>query len=63
MGCIGLLNDSVSVPEDAGTVTVYVGFLKPDEISEDIIADISFFTADGSARGISDNKWSLFSLF
>ena len=52
VGCIGLLNETVSVQEDAGMVTVCVGFLKPDEISEDISVEITFFTTDGSAQGI-----------
>ena len=45
------MNETVSVPEDVGVVTIYVGFIEPDEISEDIIANILFFTEDISATG------------
>ena len=48
---IGIINDTVIVREDVGTVTVYFGFIEPDEISSDIVANITFFTEDSSAIG------------
>ena len=51
VGVIGILNETLIVREDVGTVTVYVGFSQPAEISSDIIANITFFTEDSSANG------------
>ena len=51
VGVIGILNETLVVREDVGTVTVYVGFSQPAEISSDIVANITFFTEDSSAIG------------
>ena len=51
MGVIGILNETLQVREDVGNVTVYMGFTKPDAISSDIVANITFFTQDSSAVG------------
>ena len=50
-GCIGILNDTIIVTEFDGFATVYIGFVKSSEISEDIRANITFSTADGTAEG------------
>ena len=50
-GRIGILNAPIIAMESDRFATVYIGFVEPSEISEDIRANITFFTADGTAEG------------
>ena len=50
MGRIAILNASSPVLENVGSATIYVGFEEPDEVSEDIAVNITFSTADNTAR-------------
>ena len=51
MGRIAILNTSSLVLENVGSVSIYIGFEEPDEVSEDIAVNITFSTADNTARG------------
>lgn len=51
VGVIGLRNESFMVNESDGSITVYVEFLSPDEISADIIVDVIIKTENGTAFG------------
>lgn len=51
MAEIGLRNVSYRVNEPDGSITVYVEFLSPDQISEDIVVDLTLSTQNVSAFG------------
>lgn len=50
---IGLRNESYMVDESDGSIRVYVQFISPDEISEDIIVNVTLTTVDMTAFGMA----------
>lgn len=48
---IGLRNETYIVNEPDGPITVYVEFLSPDQISEDVVIDLAIVTRDDTAFG------------
>lgn len=46
---IGLRNETYLVNEPDGSITAYVEFLSPDQISEDVVIDLTIATQDVTA--------------
>lgn len=46
---IGLRNETYLVNEPDGPITAYVEFLSPDQISEDVVIDLTIATQDVTA--------------